>query len=116
MSNPVRYRVSLTPDARNDLAEIGRYRAGKRGLDDAERLLDAVLEAIGKLEHFPRRGPRPKELAGTGESDIHQTQHGLYRILYEVSVETVAVFLIADGRRDMQTLLSSRLLTRDPPG
>ena len=33
-----------------------------------------------------------------------------YRIIYRVEHRTVYVYLIADGRRDMQTLLSRRLL------
>ncbi|MDE0103485.1 MAG: type II toxin-antitoxin system RelE/ParE family toxin [Bryobacterales bacterium] len=33
-----------------------------------------------------------------------------YRIIYRVTAETVYVLLIADGRRDMQSLLLRRLL------
>ncbi|MDR3556638.1 MAG: hypothetical protein P4L55_17950 [Syntrophobacteraceae bacterium] len=33
-----------------------------------------------------------------------------YRIIYRVLAETVYVMVIADGRRDMQALLQSRLL------
>lgn len=58
----------------------------------------------------------PKELSGSGETNIHQALHGVYRIFYEVDVDAVNVFLIADGRRDMAKLLRDRLLTRDPPG
>jgi len=33
-----------------------------------------------------------------------------YRIVYRVCADTVYIHLIADGRRDMQTLLERRLL------
>ena len=33
-----------------------------------------------------------------------------YRIVYRVLGEEVYVYLVADGRREMQTLLASRLL------
>jgi toxin ParE1/3/4 len=33
-----------------------------------------------------------------------------YRIIYRVVEKNVYIFLIADGRRDMQTLLQRRLL------
>lgn len=116
MSGIGRYYVALTTDARGDLGEIARYRAGRRGLDAADALLDAILATIATLEHFPLRGPAPKELAGSGETRVHQILHGVYRIFYEVAADNVTVFLIADGRRDMQKLLRDRLLTRDPPG
>jgi len=114
LNSPACYRVSLTRSARDDLAGIGRYRASLRGLGDAERLLDSILQTIATLEHFPLRGPAPKELEASGENKVRQTQRGLYRIIYEIIYEvadaTVTVFLIADGRRDMQTLLAARLL------
>ena len=33
-----------------------------------------------------------------------------YRLIYRVSEQDVVVFVIADGRRDMQSLLTRRLL------
>ena len=116
MSDLARYDVALTPDARSDLAEIARYRAAKRGRDDADALLDAILATIATPGHFPLRGPVPKELFDSGEAKVHQTLHGVYRVLYEVEADAVTVFLIADGRRDMQKLLRQRLIGRPPPG
>jgi toxin ParE1/3/4 len=33
-----------------------------------------------------------------------------YRIIYRVRKKTIYVYLVADGRRDMQSLLARRLL------
>jgi len=50
------------------------------------------------------------ELRGLGDQQYHQVFFKPYRLIYRVVDERVAVYLIADGRRDMQSLLSRRLL------
>lgn len=110
-----RYRVDFTGQARADLAGIGGYIARLRGLDDAEALLDRLTDHIATLETFPLREPAPKELQETSERNVRQTQLGRYRIMYEVADDSVLVFLIADGRRDIQALLGDRLTRPDPP-
>ena len=62
------------------------------------------------LAAFPERGARPKELLSLGIRDYRQTFFKPYRVIYRVVGEHVYVYLIVDGRRDMQTLLARRLL------
>jgi len=45
-----------------------------------------------------------------GIRDYRQTFFKPYRIIYRVEGRRVYVYLIADGRRDMRTLLERRLL------
>jgi toxin ParE1/3/4 len=45
-----------------------------------------------------------------GIKEYRQAFFKPYRIIYRVIDEQVVVYVIADGRRDMQTLLSRRLL------
>lgn len=56
-------------------------------------------------------GKYPKELASLGMRQFRQVHHKPYRMNYQVGREAVTVFLIADGRRDMQALLQRRLLS-----
>ena len=52
----------------------------------------------------------PKELLALGVREYREVFFKPYRIIYRVQDETVYVLLIADGRRDMQSLLQRRLL------
>ena len=65
---------------------------------------------IAGLETFPNRGAYPKELLELGIRDYREVYFQAYRIIYRVLERDVIVVLIADGRRDMQTLLTSRTL------
>ena len=51
-----------------------------------------------------------KELAGLGIKEYRQVFFKPYRIIYRVLGERVYIYVIADGRRNMQSLLSRRLL------
>lgn len=63
-----------------------------------------------QLEAYPHRGNFPKELLFLGIKEYRESFFKPYRIIYRVMEDTVYVYLIADGRRDMQTLLTRRLL------
>ncbi len=56
------------------------------------------------------RRSQPKELRGLGDQEYRQVFFKPYRLIYRVVGERVAIYLIADGRRDMQSLLARRLL------
>ncbi|MCZ6629180.1 MAG: type II toxin-antitoxin system RelE/ParE family toxin, partial [SAR324 cluster bacterium] len=56
------------------------------------------------------RGAHPRELLSLGIREYREVFFKPYRILYQVAETRVMVMLIADGRRDMQTLLQRRLL------
>lgn len=74
-------------------------------------MLDKLLEATESLSAFPARGSHPQELLALGIREYRQTFFKPYRIIYRVIGKQVVIYLIADGRRDMQSLLSRRLLS-----
>jgi toxin ParE1/3/4 len=104
------FTVLLTHDAARDLDELYDYIA----LHDAPRKVDYVLGQIEKtfsqLSEFPERGAYPKELLAIGIREYREIFFKPYRIIYRVLEHNVYVLLIADGRRDMQSLLQRRLL------
>lgn len=104
------YTIVIEAGAERDLTEIDAYIAGHDSSDKAITVISKIEEAIGKLEMFPNRGSRPKELVENGVLDFRETFFKPYRILYRVVDDKVVVVLIADGRRDMRALLSRRLL------
>jgi len=102
--------VELTRGAETDLGEIHAYLAASRSPDDADALLDEFAGALESLASFPLRGAVPRELEALGIRDFRQVLLQHYRLIYRTAGAKVFIMVIADGRRDMQTLLERRLL------
>ncbi|MGN6095611.1 MAG: type II toxin-antitoxin system RelE/ParE family toxin [Bosea sp. (in: a-proteobacteria)] len=107
-----RFEVELTQGAEDDLEAIHDHLAEYRSTDAAESLLDTFLEKISTLECYPERGSVPKELEALGVREFRQILLDPFRLIYRVIGRKVVIFVIADGRRDMQALLERRLLGR----
>jgi len=104
------FRVELTEAAERDLDLLIDHIA-QDSPTAAARLLSRLRTRIDALESFPERGTYPKELDALGIRNYRQLNFGVYRLVYRLSGKTVYVLLIADGRRDMITLLQQRLLS-----
>lgn len=102
--------VLLTDDAAADLDGIGGYIARHDSPARALHVLDRIGKAIAGLADTPERGAVPAELAALGIRTYREVFFKPYRIVYRALPDSVVVFLIADGRRDMQALLQRRLL------
>lgn len=104
------FQVFLTAGAARDLEEIYEYIA----LHDAPGRADHVLSRIEKvfegLADTPERGAFPRELLELGIREFREIRFKPYRVIYRVLEGQVYVILIADRRRDMQSLLQRRLL------
>jgi toxin ParE1/3/4 len=105
-----RYTVLLTGGAEQDLESIYEYVAEFDSTASAEYVLDRLMKVVEGLATLPGRGSYPKELLALGIKDYRQTFFKPYRVIYRVVGERVYIYLIADGRRDMQSLLARRLL------
>jgi toxin ParE1/3/4 len=103
-------KVSLTRGAEQDLELLYDYIVEFDCKPNADRLLDRLTEVVQGLAQFPERGSYPKELVALGIRDYRQVSLKPYRVIYRVLENQVVVYLIADGRRDMQSLLARRLL------
>jgi toxin ParE1/3/4 len=106
----VPFSVELTEGALADLAAIGEWLATQAGRDVAVRMIDAVLEKVATLEHFPARGGVVPELAALGIDRYRQMPVGVYRMIYRIDETRVTIRLIAHARRDLAALLEERLL------
>lgn len=107
---PRPYEVLLTRSAEQDLESIHDYIAEFDCMANAQHVLDALMAVVESLAQFPERGSYPKELAGLGIREYRQTVFKPYRVIYRVMGEQVIIYLIADGRREMQSVLARRLL------
>jgi len=106
----VPYRVLLTRDAVNDLEELDTWISTHDSPERADYVIDRINDVFQKFTELPERGTYPKELSALGIHEFKEVFFKPYRIIYRVERRTVYIYLIADGRRDMQTLLSRRLL------
>jgi toxin ParE1/3/4 len=109
-SKPKQYQVLLTQGAEQDLEALYDYIAEFDSLANANSVLDRLGHVVADLAHFPERGSYPKELLALGIKEYRQTSFKPYRVIYRVLDRQVLIYLIVDGRRDMQSLLSRRLL------
>jgi toxin ParE1/3/4 len=107
---PSRYEVMLTRGAEQDLESIHDYISEFDCVASANAVLDGLMEVVAGLSKFPERGAYPKELVSLGIKEYRQTTFKPYRVIYKVAGGQVLVYLIADGRRDMQSVLARRLL------
>lgn len=105
-----KYEVLLTAGAEQDIEAIYDYIAEFDCKTNADYVLDRLLEVVESLSTFPERGAYPKELVVLGIRDYRQTSFKPYRVIYRVMGQRVLIYVIADGRRDMQSLLARRLL------
>lgn len=106
----MRYDVVLTRDAESDLEHIYRYIAEHDSKASADYVLERLLEVSDSLAASPERGAIPKELRSLGMAEYRQVFFKPYRLVYRVHTNQVVIYLIADGRRDMQSLLAQRML------
>jgi len=104
------FAVLLTDGAIRDLEEIYDYIALHDKPGKAEYVLKKIEQGFASLSESPQRGAYPKELLCLGIKEYREIFFKPYRIIYRVLSNSVYVLLIADGRRDMQTLLQRRLL------
>jgi toxin ParE1/3/4 len=106
----MRYSVKLTKTAVRDLDSLFEYIESRDGSQRAHEVVSQIERRINALATTPERGARPKEFRELGAHAYREILYKPYRILYQITEKTVYVFLIADGRRDMQTVLLHRLL------
>jgi toxin ParE1/3/4 len=110
-NSPKKFEVLLTQGAEQDLESIHNYIAESDSVVNANYVLDQLMEVVESLSQFPERGSYPKELAALGIKEYRQTFFKPYRVIYRVIGNQVIIYLIADGRRDMQSVLERRLLS-----
>lgn len=104
------FRVVFTEDAENDLEDIVTYIAKHDSPRAAQYVLSRILKIADSLVVVPTRGTPPRELRALGDQEYRQIFFKPYRLIYRVIGDQVVIYVITDGRRDMQSLLARRLL------
>jgi toxin ParE1/3/4 len=104
------YTVRFTSVARKDLRGIHAWIATNDSMENANYVAREIVRVALTLREFPQRGAHPPELLLQNNRSFRQLLFKPYRIFYRISAKTVFIALIADGRRDMVSLLAMRFL------
>jgi toxin ParE1/3/4 len=107
---PERYEVRLALAAERDLEQLRGYLLDAAGPRQTREILSKLREAFVTLGSYPERGACPRELESIA-ADYRQLVVHPYRIVYRIEDRRVLIFMVADGRRDMRSLLTKRLLS-----
>ena len=102
------YQVLWTHTAQQDLTEIIDYIA-QDSVDDALAILHRLETKAALLITLPNRGRVVPELFHTGISQYRELISTPWRIVYRVENRQVLIMAVLDSRRDLQTVLLSRL-------
>jgi toxin ParE1/3/4 len=103
------FRVRITSAAWRDLLEIYDWIAEHDSPEKANDVLDWLSETAESVAALPHRGTRIKELPPGTEVEYRQIFCKPYRVVYEVKHNEVVIHMIADGRRNLLSLLLRRL-------
>jgi toxin ParE1/3/4 len=103
------YTVRFTVGARDDLREIHAYISANDSRAKADYVAREIVRSALALQSFPKRGAHPPELLTLSNRSYRQVFFKPYRILYRLRANSVFIAAIADGRRDMVSLLRRRL-------
>jgi toxin ParE1/3/4 len=103
------YTVRMTSGAWRDLEEIYQWIAENDSPASADYVLDRLTEIADSIAALPSRRSRPKELPPRMAFEYRQVFFKPYRVTYQVLRNEVVIHLVADGRRNLQSLLLRRL-------
>jgi toxin ParE1/3/4 len=103
------FTVRITSAAYRDLMEIYDWIAEHDSQEKADYVLDRLSEAAESVAALPHRGTRVRELPPGTEVEYRQIYFKPYRLVYEIMRDEVVIHMIADGRRNLQSLLMRRL-------
>ena len=105
--------VVFLHSAELDLLELKGYVVKNFGKIAWRTSYKKIKDAVGRLKKFPLEGHVPDELASLNVSQYRQVIAGMNRIIYEVREQTLYIHIVCDTRKDMQSLLTRRLLRAD---
>ena len=100
--------IIISQFAEDDLDEIAAYYVSLSP-GYVEKVISDFEKNVMSLKEHPKSGWIVPELEKQGLIRYRELIHGYYRIVYEISEETIIVHTIIDGRRNFEELVISKL-------
>ena len=99
----------FTGDSAADLEDLYQRAVEDYRVPQAEQFLRQMAGVARNVTRYPEFSLVPPELRALGLSDYRQVVLKPYRVIYGVQDNRVIVYVVADWRRDLQSLLSRRM-------
>ena len=104
------FRVVILASAEQDLKELRSTILKTFSADTWRTTYAKIKESIRNLQNFPQTGCIPEEIEKLNLTQHRQVSSGMNRIIYEVRQDVIYIHIVVDTRRDMNALLTRRLL------
>lgn len=104
------FSVVFLKSAEQDIKELKHYITRRFGVQTWRSSLNSLKEAVRTLEAHPQAGKVPDELRALNPGQYRQIISGVNRIVYEIRQETIYIHIVCDSRRDLQGILSRRMM------
>jgi len=88
----------LSPEAKDDLLDIRAYTQKKRGIQRAQKYIDALEKRCDELAQSPYMGRERPEI----KSGYRSIAEGKHVIFYRVSDSGIEILRIPHGRMDIE--------------
>ena len=106
----MKYKVLITEEAEKDIVDIWSYIMINDCIENADYVVDSLEEAIGSLGKIPQKGHVLPELERISVFSYLEIHFKPYRIIYQIDGNSVYIYCVIDGRRDIHKILERRLL------
>jgi len=106
----MRFKVVILDSAEQDLKELRTYILKDFSADTWQTTYIKLKATIRSLQDFPQAGSVPEETEKLNLTQYRQVLSGMNRVIYEVRQDVVYIHIIVDVRREMNALLTRRLL------
>jgi len=104
------YKIVFLTSAEQDIKELKSYVTKNFSPDTWQDTYSKLKDSIRNLKTFPFVGSVPEELERLKLTQYRQIISGMNRVIYEVRQEIIYIHIVADTRKDMNTLLTQRQL------
>lgn len=92
------------------MKELKSYMVKSFGKDTWQASYTRIKDSVNTLKTFPLGGNVPEALERLNLTQYRQVVSGMNKIIYEVRQEVIYIHIVCDTRKDMQSLLTRRLL------
>jgi toxin ParE1/3/4 len=105
-------KVVILNPAKQDTKELRSYIIRNFGQNVWQDTYSKIKQTLLNIRDFPDSGSIPEELNGFISNGYRQALSGMNRIIYQKTEDIIYIHLIVDSRRDLNDILTKRLLRK----
>lgn len=103
-------KLLILDEAQEDTKDLRRYILRSFGAETWKQTTAQLAVTFENIRQFPHSGYVPAELSDFGGLNFREALSGQNRVIYEMRGDTIYIHVVTDTRRDLRTLLQTRLL------